>query len=203
MNSRLASWPLRAALAVLLSASAALAQTYTANQIPAGNTAYDSYPYNFTGMITVPNFGSGSGAVVRHPKVVFSCAHVVFDKSAVDPWLSNVHWHRAWESGTAPSFSGGQTLRSYYRYTGYAAAARAQQNSSQSFSMDFVVHYAFENTAGGGYAGWWNDGVSQLKSSTRTKLITGYPAGLYPGGNSGKYLMHRTGPFTRAFSTAY
>lgn len=203
MNSSLALWPFRVALAVLLSVSAALAQTYTSNQIPAGSADYNNYPYNFTGMITVPNFGSGSGAVVRHPKVVFSCAHVVFDKSAVDPWISDVHWHRAWASGTAPSFNGGQTLRSYYRYTGYAAAARAQQNSSQSFSMDFVVHYAFENTAGGGYAGWWPDGVSQLKSGSTTKLITGYPAGLYPGGNSGKYLMHRTGPFTRAFSTAY
>lgn len=203
MISRLAPWALKATLAVLFSVSAVFAQTYTANQIPAGSSDYGAAPYTFTGMITIPNFGSGSGAVVRHPKVVFSCAHVVFDKSAVDPWITDVHWHRAWASGSAPSFSGGQTLRGYYRYTGYAAAARAQQNSSQSFSMDFVVHYAFENTASGGYAGWWPDGVGQLKSSSTTKLITGYPSGLYPGGNSGKYLMHRTGPFTRAFSTAY
>lgn len=202
MKTRPASWPLRAVLAVLLAASAALAQTYTASQIPAGNSAYDSAPYTFTGLIVVPGFGTGSGAVVRHPRVVFSCAHVVFNKSAVDPWLSNVNWYRAWESGNLPS-GGGQVLRGYYRYTGYAAAAQRQQNSSESFSMDFVVHYAFESTGGGGYAGWWNDGVSQLKSSSRTKMITGYPAGLYPGGNSGKYLMHRTGPFTRAFSTVY
>jgi len=180
----------------LVSPEQATAQTYTASPIPAGS--YGSYPYNFTGLITTPT-GSGSGAVVKNPRVVYSCAHVVFDDEALDPWLSDVRWHRSWSSGSRPSSSNGQLLRSYYYFVGYAAAARIQENSSQSFSLDFVVHYAYENTAGGGFAGWWDDGVSQLMSN-RTKLITGYPGGNYQLGDSRKYLMHSTGPFVRPFA---
>ena len=173
------------------------AQTYTATPIPSGS--YATNPYYHTGLITTPK-GQGSGAVVKNPRVVYSCAHVVFDTSAVDPWLSSVRWYRTWASGSYPPASSGQLLRSYYYYVGYAAAALSDQASNTSFSLDFVVHYAYENTANGGWAGWWNDGVSQLKT-TGTKLITGYPSGNYASGDTRKYLMHSTGPFTRAFTT--
>ncbi|MSW87103.1 MAG: hypothetical protein F2826_10365, partial [Actinobacteria bacterium] len=180
------------------------AQTYTAQAIAAGSSLYGNYPYAFTGLLTTPAksngfSSSGSGAVVGNPRVVYSCAHVPFDSGAVDPWLNGIRWHRAWASASYPASSAGQLLRSYYCFVGYAAAARINPNSGSSFSQDFVVYYAFENTADAGYARSWNDGVSQLKS-TGTKLITGYPSGLYASGDSRRYLMHQTGPFSRAFA---
>lgn len=183
------------------------AQTYTATPISAGSADYREYPYTMTGAIAVlertgTNYrGSGSGAVVKHPRVVFSCAHVVFEKGQVDPWLSTVRWHRAAALDRLPPPNTGQLLRGYQYYSGYTSSAQQNLTSSASFAQDFVVHYAFENTADGGYAGSWDDGVSILKSG-RTKLITGYPAGLYPSDDSRRYLMHRTGPFSRAFSSA-
>ena len=183
-----------------------MAQTYTASPISPSN--YGSYPYNFTGLLTVPKKSNllieqdGSGAVVKNPRVVFSCAHVVFDNGvvagAVDPWLNQVNWYLGWASGSPPLF-GGQLLRGYYYYVDYATAALSNKDSPQSFSRDFVIHYAYENTAGGGYAGYWDDGVTQLKSNS-IKLITGYPSGNYASGDSRKYLMHSTGPFPRALS---
>jgi hypothetical protein len=179
MGCLVASWPLAA-------------QPYTASPITAGS--YTTYPYNFTGMLTMPN-SQGSGAVVKNPRVVYSCAHLVFDTSAVDPWLSGVRWYRAWASGSWPS-SNGQPLRSYYYIVGYASSALKDKSSNGSYSQDFVVHYAYENTANGGFAGSWEDGVSQLKLGS-TKLITGYPSGIYKSqpGDSRTYLMHQTGPF--------
>lgn len=183
------------------------AQTYTASPISAGSSAYGEYPYNFTGAILVadrsePRYvGSGSGAVVRHPRVVFSCAHVVFDKAAADPWLVNPRWHRAAALTSIPPTSAGQQLRGYQYFSGYTSAAQRSTNSAAAFAQDFVVHYAFEDTAGGGFAGYWNDGVGALKSG-RQKLITGYPNGLYSGDDGRRFLMHRTGPFSRAFESS-
>ena len=171
-------------ISVLMASMPLVAQTYTASPISAGS--YGSLPYYLTGFLTVPQKSNvffqqfGSGAVVKNPRVVFSCAHVIFDTGlvagAVDPWLNGVRWYRAWSSGSQPSSSGGQLLRSFYAYVGYAAAALSNRSSPQSFSLDFVVHYAYEDTANGGYGGYWDDGVSQLKSNN-TKLITGYPDG--------------------------
>ena len=184
----------------MLVGTPAAAQTYTSQPIAASSGIYGTYPYQFTGLLTT-SLGSGSGAVVGNPRVVYSCAHVVFNSAAVDPWLSGIRWHRAWASSSYPASSAGQLLRGYYFYVGYTAAARINKGSDSSFSQDFVVHYAYENTANGGHAGKWNDGVFQLKSAS-AKIITGYPAGLYLAGDSRQYLMHQTGPFNRAYSSS-
>src|SRR5687767_6231955 len=103
------------------------AQTYTASPILA--TDYTAVPYSYAGRLrTAPNsegfLFSGSGAVVKNPRVVYSCAHVVFEGTAIDPWLSGIRWHRAWASSSAPPTTGGQLLRSYYFFLGYASAAK-------------------------------------------------------------------------------
>ena len=183
------------------------AQTYTASPISAGSSTYGQFPYNFTGLIVVskrsdPRYSaSGSGAVVKSPRVVFSCAHVVFDKAAADPWLDNPRWYRAVALSSLPSASTGQALRDYLKFIGYTSSAQQSMNSASTFAQDFVVHFSYEDTAGGGYAGLWSDGVSALKSN-RQKLITGYPAGLYPANDSRRYLMHQTGPFSLAFQSS-
>jgi len=173
------------------------AQTYTASPISAGSSAYGEYPYNFTGAILVAD-RSGSGAVVRNPRVVFSCAHVVFNKALADPWLVNPRWHRAAAPTSLPPPSAGQHLRGYHYFSGYTNEAN---QTPAAWALDFVVHYAFEDTAGGGFASYWNDGVAALKSS-RPKLITGYPSGLYARDDGRRFLMHRTGPFSRAFESS-
>jgi Regulator of chromosome condensation (RCC1) repeat/Immunoglobulin domain/Immunoglobulin I-set domain/Ig-like domain CHU_C associated len=180
------------------------AQTYTATPLPSSGLV-NQYPYNFTGLITTIS-SSGSGAVVRNPRVVYSCAHVVFSTQylsiGIDPWLSEVRWHRAWFNGSPPAENAGQSLRGYIYYVAYSDAAAAKQNSLAAFDLDFVVHYAYENTAAGGYAGSWSDGASILKGGG-SKLITGYPSALYQSGDPREYLMHSTGPFTRAFYALY
>ena len=195
-----------AACGVLLAATLS-GQTYTASAISAGSSAYSQFPYNLTGLLVVAQRSDtryvklGSGAVVKNPRVVFSCAHVVFDKVAADPWLTGVRWHRATAPSSVPASDSGQLLRGYQYFTGYTSAAQQSQTSAAAFSLDFVVHYAFEDTGSGGYAGSWDDGVAALKSG-RSKLITGYPSGLYSSGDSRRYLMHQTGPFTRAFASS-
>lgn len=192
----------------LLLATLPAQQTHTASPIGAASSAYEEYPYNLTGMILVGGrsgslHGLGSGAVVRNRRVVFSCAHVVFLKQAADPWLTNVRWHRAIAPSSEPPLSAGQPLRGYIKWRGYANAegtSRLALNDPASFERDFVVHYAFEDTAGGRFAGYFEDGVHALKS-TRPKLITGYPAGLYSSNDIRTYLMHQTGPFSRPYES--
>jgi hypothetical protein len=180
-------------LALLLPALAT-AQTYTAS--PIDPSLYGTYPYNFTGAVRSSK-GMGSGAVVRNARLVYSCAHVVFDSTKTDPWLTGIRWYRSYNSSTYPSTTGGQLLRSYYFFTGYATAANFSSSAPSTYALDFVVHYAYENTANGGYGGFYSNGTTMLQSSYQ-KMITGYPAGLYSDGDTRQYRMHKTGPFTRA-----
>lgn len=193
-----------------------LAQPYTSVPIASGSPTYAAVPYSYTGLVVVqsaPNSGalfSGSGAVVDHPRVVYSAAHVVFDENAVDPWLANVRWHRAWSSAAFPSTTAGKLMRGYKYIEGYAASAMAEGISDPAtFNLDFVVYYSYEDTANGSFATSWGrdglgpSGVDRLKASAVAKLITGYPSGLHGGssGDSVRYLMHQTGPFTTPFSS--
>jgi hypothetical protein len=188
-------------LAALATVGPVAAQSITAQPVPLSLDVYRSAPFAFTGALTAASALSrgtsmGSGAVVRHPRIVVSCAHVVFDEESLDPWLTDVRWHRAYADVVSPSRANGQTLRGFFYFTGYASLARVSGNSAEAFDSDFVVHYAYENTAGGGYGGWWSDGAGALLS-TRPKLITGYPVGLYRAtpGDPRTYIMHQSGPF--------
>lgn len=178
------------------------AQTYTPRPIQEGDNLYKTPPYSLTGLVTaqVPNTTSrifGSGAVVKHPKLVYSCANIFFDPKASDPWLTGVRWHRAWQLERAPAASEGQALRGYFRLAGYASAARFSMTDPKTFAMDFTVHFSYENTADGMMATIAANPVEALKS-TASKRITGYPLGLLSPVDR-IYVMHETGPFTRAF----
>jgi hypothetical protein len=52
----------------------AQAQVYTPQPVSSGSVSES--PYSLTGFLTTSK-GHGSGAVARHKKIVFSCAHVV------------------------------------------------------------------------------------------------------------------------------
>lgn len=178
------------------------AQTYLPRPLQEGDPAYKNAPYSLTGLITVqvPNTTSrvfGSGVVAKHPKLVFSCANIFFDPKASDPWLTGIRWHRAWKLERAPTAMEGQALRGYFRLAGYAAAARFSMTDPKTFAMDLTVHFAYENTAAGAVMPLSTNAVGDLKSSLQ-KSITGYPLGLLSPVER-IYVMHETGPFTRAF----
>jgi len=56
-----------------------------------------------------------------------------------------------------------------------------------------VANYsATRNTAGGGYAGWVENGKAVLTSGRHQKKISGYPSGRYGEGHPDRYRMHST-----------
>src|SRR5260221_4172749 len=128
-------------------------------------------------------------AVIKHPKVVISCAYVAFDETSLNPWLSNNRWRQAWNFSAAPTVSQGQLLRGYWHFANYSSAVNSYgQNSGQAFDLDVTAHYSYENLAGGGAGGYWEDGSPVLESDS-SKLITGYPSGLYSWGDPNEYRM--------------
>ena len=165
--------------------------------IPVTSIQINLDPYKWTGMIT-NDLGVGSGVVVKHPKIVLSCAHINFDDDNLnDPWITGNRWHRKWNIGYPPPLSGGIPLRGYFHYVNYEDAVLTHSNKHR---WDFAVYYAFEDTANGGHGGSWLEdaGLSALKSS-QVKLITGYPSGKYIF-DSDEWKMHITGPFSNRFS---
>jgi len=83
------------------------------------------------------------------------------------------------------------------RYADRARQESGDSSSASTFSLDFVAAYAYSNFANGGYAGWFGNGVSALKSRSRQKMIVGYPGGT-PG-----YYLERTGPFRAPYQASW
>lgn len=168
---------------------------------PVSSNTSESYPYALTGLIQ-NDLATGSGATVKHPRIVISCAHVVFDEYRYR-WITDNYYTAGWHQSYLPSQSGSVPLRGFYYFTSYATYLQSYGSTgSQTFSKDFVVHYAYRDTAGGQYADYFEDGVSALKT-TAEKLLVGYPAALYRSGDPSEYLMHAAGPFTNQFYADY
>lgn len=177
-----------------LSMLAPLCQGATNYPTPIGLGAETNSPYCYTGLIENSLF-YGSGVVARDPKLVVSCAHVTYDRH----WLKTPYWYWACNSENYPSQSKGLLMNGYVYWTSYARAARAYgPSSSAAFENDLVAYFNYStDTAGGGYAEAWTDGVSALLTNS-PKLITGYPAGRYRDGDPRQSQMHATGYFTNA-----
>jgi len=158
--------------------------------------SYSQDPYGWTGLISSSDY-RGSGAVVKHPKVVLSCAHLVYDESSF-MYSDDNYWFWRLNSNVAPSNSSGVVLRGFYYFSGYASAAHGS-DSSKAFAADFVCHYSYVNLAGGGYGGFWNDGQVAMESSA-SKIVSGYPARENDiQSNPYKYTMYATGPTSNSF----
>ncbi len=160
--------------------------------------AVPPFPFNMTGLITAGDY-MGSGAVVRHPRVVASCAHVVYDEtlgSTAGAWVLQNRFFRAYFSGSYPT-TGGTPLRGYMRWGTYASyVTTLGGDSNEAFSTDFVAHFTYSDIVTGPAAPFWADGLPAL-TSTRLKGITGYPSGLYANPSPNEYRMHTTGGFTQ------
>jgi len=153
-------------------------------------------PYAATGYVDsrVPgsNFPfSGSGAVARDPRLLYTCAHVLYDRGQ---WAYAVAFHRAWHSRNAPSDFNAVWARGYHYVTGYADRATFPYD----FDKDFAVAYTSASQQFGMPLGWYADGAAAVASGA-AKMIVGYPAELYIDRSNGFYFQHRTGPFNAAF----
>lgn len=167
--------------------------------VPIGEGTEAVYPYNFTGLVENAYY-YGSGVVARNPKLVISCAHVTYDGTR-NRWLKSPYWYLAWNDSSYPNFRRGLLLNGYVYWESYALAVqRYGQASARAFEWDLVGYFNYStDTAGGGYAGAWEDGVSALLGSA-PKLITGYPAGRYKDGDPRQSQMHGTGYFNAPFT---
>ncbi|MEY4487942.1 MAG: hypothetical protein RIQ79_450, partial [Verrucomicrobiota bacterium] len=163
-----------------------------------------SYPDNLTGLV-YSEVGQGSGAIVRHPRIVLSCAHVVFDDylhASASGWTDQNDFTLAWNGDSEPSTENAVPLRGYVRFSRYAETSLNPKKYNLTFSEDFIAHFSYFNLTDTAPAAYWQDGVAALRSSA-PKRITGYPSGLYTDGDPLQYRLHRTPDFLARLSVDF
>lgn len=185
----------RAALSVTFIAACMAAPGASAQMYPQRVNATDleSAPYNSTGLLFTEVSGydyRGSAAVVRDSRLLYSCAHVLYDAGI---WATGGEFARAWNSSTSPSSSQTVGIRGFRYYAPYSGGNRAAD-----FALDFAICYRSANTSFGPALPWLTNGSNALADSSIPKLILGYPARRDYDRARGYYYQHRTGDFTRA-----
>lgn len=182
--------------ASLAAALLGLASAHAQSSAPISQSEPLSYPDDRTGIVN-SEIGQGSGAIVRHPRIVVSCAHVVFDdylNTGATGWTNQNDFTLAWNGDTAPDAEDALPLRGYIRFARYATTSLNPKKYNLAFSEDFIAHFSYANLTSSAPASFWQDGVAALKSGA-FKRITGYPAGLYEDGDPLQYRLHRTPDF--------
>lgn len=182
--------------------------------------------YRTTGLIEAA-FGWGSGVVAEHPRVVLSCAHVVYD-DVYRQWTSGARWYRAYNGSAAPDPMLSQPLNGYFYWRSYASAVQAAVAAwnrvrdyplelpvpdrlydrylravAEEFNLDAIAYFSYAEDLGAGEsASVLKDGAARLSSKT-AKWITGYPSGRYADGDPLEYRLHDTGEFAAPLSTEF
>ncbi len=169
---------------------------------PLDPTLIQQPPYQYVGMIISTwdpqDVYQGSGAVVGNPKIVISCAHLPFDPTTLT-WSTDNQWYRAFEGSISPGSSDGQPLRGHWNFSSYSSMVSMDgADSPYAFMYDFTAYYAYEDL-GPGNAGFWYNGQAALVTPT-SKIIVGYPSGLYSDNDPRQGEMHQAGPFSWAFT---
>jgi hypothetical protein len=192
-------------IAVLVAATFCLSASLPAVQIPqpveTGQEA-EYFIHRTTGLIEAAT-SWGSGVVVEHPRVVLSCAHVVYE-DFYRQWTSGARWYRAYNGDTIPDPVTSQSLNGYFYWRSYASASQAALRASDRnfpravaamFNLDAIAYFSYADDLGGGeQARVLTDGAARLGANT-TKWITGYPGGRYSEGDPREYRLHLTGGF--------
>jgi len=154
-------------------------------------------PYEVTGLVAT-EVAEGSGAIVDSPRVVASCAHVVFDEGIFSPaagWTNENFFHRAWNGEGPPPEEEGRRLRGYVKWDSYASSVlKRGGDSDQAFREDFVVFYSTSDLFEKAPPVRSRNGVAALRAGG-PKMISGYPGGLYEVGAPFEYRLHSTGVF--------
>lgn len=132
----------------------------------------------------------GSATVVRDPRLVYSCAHLVYDRGV---WAVDYTFHRAWHDRRFPAKRLGASPRGFHYFTEYARAARyTYGESNASFAADFTVFYGNQSF---GPASGIQENSAPLLRSIREKRIIGYPSDIDFTRARGYSYQHSTGWF--------
>lgn len=177
-------------IAVVLTASKLSAQVF---QMPRYVTRSELAvtPFNSTGVLLTEVAGEkyrGSAAVARDQRLLYTCAHVLYDDGL---WATTGGFARMWDSPVAPTEAELVKIRGFHYYGAYSGG-----NSPRAFSLDFAVSYRNPTTNFGPALPVLINGGVALRDPLLPKLIVGYPAEYAATGASGRYYMHKTGPFT-------
>ncbi len=133
----------------------------------------------------------GSGVVARDSRLIYSCAHLLYDNGL---WAEQYLFHPAYDSRETPSNSGGLAPRGFRYLTSYSESADAFGiSASRTYASDFVIFYG--NSGFGDAVGYWSDGASALRSNL-PKRIFGYPSIIDFTGEVGFAWQHGTDWFT-------
>lgn len=152
-------------------------------------------PFSSTGLLETQvgsSYFRGSGVVARDARLVFTCAHVAFDRGV---WANGIRIAAGWNARSdAVNY---QSLRGWRYFSSYASSALTDDASPETFSMDFLVGFRSEPI--GPVVRVRERGAGYLTDTTSQKMIVGYPAERDFDGASGFFYMHQTGPFASAF----
>lgn len=173
------------------------AQVSIPQRVPAN--AIGEAPYTSVGLLETQTgqfYFRGSGTVARDSRIIFSCAHVVFDRGR---WADYLRIAVGWSGqGDAPASRYTQ-LRGYRVFSSYASnVSQFGDSSDRAFNTDFMV--GFGTSPLGPVVDAHMQGAPYLTNSAISKFIVGYPALRDFDGVAGFYYMHYTGPFSRAFT---
>jgi hypothetical protein len=113
----------------------------------------------------------GSGVVARDPRLIYSCAHVFYDRGR---WATDYVFHRAYHARNEPRLNAGASPRGLHYFSSYVdASMRRGSESNLAFASDFTVLYG--NQAFGPAVPWLENAGPALRS-LRQKRIVGYPS---------------------------
>ena len=184
-----------AVFAALLLLSGAEAQTYFSRRVPSSEIGI--HPYNSVGLVetrVLRDSYRGSAAVARDPRLLYSCAHLVYEYGR--GWATRFAFKRGHNNfGDAPS-------ESYVAARGYRVlAGYAPTRNFNDFNDDFCVAYGGAARFFGRALSIHADPAGAVSSGSTEKMILGYPSDLdhLPFYDTGRYYMHRTGPFATPF----
>lgn len=147
-------------------------------------------PYSSAGVVA-SSYGEGSAAVARNPQLIYSCAHVVFDRGR---WAPTFRFVRAYHAQGRPRSTQYVTARGYRYFSSYSGG-----DSNNDFAQDFIIAYGIASSNFGPALPVLNDAAADLSGSAN-KMILGYPGEIDYTGEEGSYHQRRTGPFTRRFN---
>jgi len=189
-------WSLGFVLGVAL-ATAGVAQVSIPQRV--GNGVIGEAPYASTGILET-RFGRsyfrGSGTIARDPRLIFTAAHVSFDRGR---WADEISIAIAWNGGSDAPLGRYRTMRGYRFFSSYATnVAQYGDESDEAFNTDFLVGFTTEYL--GNAVGVRSDGAGYLANGSIQKFILGYPSERDLDGVNGYYYMHRTGPFNTVFT---
>jgi len=173
----------------------ATAQQYWPRQVP--NYLLNEHPYDSVGLVFSKvgrGLYRGSGAVARDERLMYGCAHVIYDRGV---WASSVRFARAYSGFAKPKSGRFTKARGFHYISGYSPRWWGWF-PDWDFGNDFAIAYKGANGTFGPHLGHYRDATTNLLERTDVeKLIVGYPSTIAYLRKPGRYFMYRTGSFFR------